>query len=356
MFGIANTVFALGDCFLEVVSPTQSDTAAGRYMERHGGDAGYMLIFDLEDLEPARDANPRDGHPHGLAAGPARHLRAPTCIRRTCTGRSSRSTAPALTEAGAGGAGVDREDGNGAPGRLTGVTVAVADPAATAARWGAVLGVPVDETGRPDPVPGRLAGRVRAGAGARPGRAHRDRRRASRRAFRTAPRRSSRRRGAARRRLVSDPAGAGAGAPADSAASIERAAGVRPAGCARTWRPERERPAGSRTCCSTSSPRPRWRETSSRLHRRAQAAMDVQMQRAGAGAAAERDRVRAAGAEGRRRPRADLHAHGGAALRGASDARHGGAGGERPGAGAVSLQTGMGVVGARVERGADGTC
>src|SRR5271155_763987 len=60
-FGLANTVFALGDCFIEVVSPTRAGTAAGRYLERHEGDApsgasggGYMAIFDLEDLEGAR--------------------------------------------------------------------------------------------------------------------------------------------------------------------------------------------------------------------------------------------------------------------------------------------------------------
>src|ERR1700691_1152552 len=53
-FGLANVVFALGDCFLEVVSPIQPDTTAGRYLERHG-DGGYMVIFDLEDLEGARE-------------------------------------------------------------------------------------------------------------------------------------------------------------------------------------------------------------------------------------------------------------------------------------------------------------
>src|SRR5271157_5338023 len=54
-FGLENVVFALGDCFLEVVSPTRPDTAAGRYLARHGGDGGYMVIFDLEDLEGARE-------------------------------------------------------------------------------------------------------------------------------------------------------------------------------------------------------------------------------------------------------------------------------------------------------------
>ena len=54
-FGLTNAVFALGDCFLEVVSPVRADTAAGRYLDRHGGDGGYMVIFDLEDLEGARE-------------------------------------------------------------------------------------------------------------------------------------------------------------------------------------------------------------------------------------------------------------------------------------------------------------
>ena len=36
-FGLSNAVFAIGDCFLEVIAPTQSGTAAERYLERHGG-------------------------------------------------------------------------------------------------------------------------------------------------------------------------------------------------------------------------------------------------------------------------------------------------------------------------------
>ena len=53
-FGLRNAVFALGDCFLEIVSPTRPDTAAGRYLQRHGGAGGYMVLFDLEDLAGAR--------------------------------------------------------------------------------------------------------------------------------------------------------------------------------------------------------------------------------------------------------------------------------------------------------------
>jgi hypothetical protein len=53
-FGLGNAVFALGDQFIEVISPKQEGTAAGRWLDRHGGDGGYMLIFQLDDLDGAR--------------------------------------------------------------------------------------------------------------------------------------------------------------------------------------------------------------------------------------------------------------------------------------------------------------
>jgi Glyoxalase-like domain len=53
-FGLRNAVFALGDTFLEVVSPVAEDTAAGRWIERRGGDCGYMLMFQVGDVEAAR--------------------------------------------------------------------------------------------------------------------------------------------------------------------------------------------------------------------------------------------------------------------------------------------------------------
>src|ERR1035438_10890047 len=60
-FGLENVVFALGDGFLEVVSPIAPDTTAGRYLMSHGGDGGYMVIFDIEgrdDFEGARSRAP----------------------------------------------------------------------------------------------------------------------------------------------------------------------------------------------------------------------------------------------------------------------------------------------------------
>jgi hypothetical protein len=52
-FGIDNAVFAFGDQFIEVISPTQPDTACGRHLARHG-DSGYMLILQTDDLARER--------------------------------------------------------------------------------------------------------------------------------------------------------------------------------------------------------------------------------------------------------------------------------------------------------------
>lgn len=53
-YGLANAVWPIGDTFLEVVSPKQPGTTAGRLLEKRGGDGGYMAIFQTGDLEGAR--------------------------------------------------------------------------------------------------------------------------------------------------------------------------------------------------------------------------------------------------------------------------------------------------------------
>ena len=46
-FGLENVLLPVGSQFLEVVAPIQDDTAAGRYLARRGGDAGYMVICQV---------------------------------------------------------------------------------------------------------------------------------------------------------------------------------------------------------------------------------------------------------------------------------------------------------------------
>ncbi len=54
-YGLHNALWALGGTFLEVVSPLEPGTAAGRYLGRRKGDGGYMYIVDCHDLEARRE-------------------------------------------------------------------------------------------------------------------------------------------------------------------------------------------------------------------------------------------------------------------------------------------------------------
>jgi hypothetical protein len=148
-FGLANAVFALGDCFLEVVSPVQEGTAAGRYLDRHD-DGGYMAIFDLEDLDGARARAQQLGirmvwridlpDISGTHLHPADMRGAIVSLDRSRPWGSWRWGGPEWTG----------RVGDGAPGRLAGITVAVSDAAAVAARWAQVLGVSAqDANGEP---------------------------------------------------------------------------------------------------------------------------------------------------------------------------------------------------------------
>ncbi|HMG52387.1 MAG TPA: VOC family protein [Kofleriaceae bacterium] len=53
-YGLHNALWALGGTFLEVVAPVRDDTAGGRYLDRRGGDGGYMCILDCDDLDARR--------------------------------------------------------------------------------------------------------------------------------------------------------------------------------------------------------------------------------------------------------------------------------------------------------------
>ena len=59
-YGLENALFPFGLAFVEVVSPIEPDTAAGRFLERSGGIGGYMAIFNCSD--PQR----RGRHANGL--------------------------------------------------------------------------------------------------------------------------------------------------------------------------------------------------------------------------------------------------------------------------------------------------
>jgi hypothetical protein len=142
-FGLRNAVYVLGDTFLEIVSPRQPDTAAGRYLDRHGGDCGYMAMFEVADAGATRarlgDLSVRtvwetvhdditDLHLHPKDVGGAI-----VALDITSPPGSWRWGGPAWV-------GQVPAYGTGA---VVGMTVGALDPDTTARRWSAVLDAPM---------------------------------------------------------------------------------------------------------------------------------------------------------------------------------------------------------------------
>jgi hypothetical protein len=145
-FGLTNAVFAAGDTFVEVVAPVQAGTTAGRYLERRGGDGGYMAIFQVPDLVAARrrvaTLGVRVVWTADLPDIAGTHLHpgdvpgAIVSLDWAAPEQSWHWAGPAWTA----------QAPEPAPGGVTGLTIEVNDPAAVAGRWAAVLGIPADES------------------------------------------------------------------------------------------------------------------------------------------------------------------------------------------------------------------
>jgi hypothetical protein len=144
-FGLRNAVMALGDTFVEVVSPVRDGTAAGRHLDRLGGDGGYMVMFELDDVPAARRRAARAGIrevfvvelPDTLDV----HLH-PRDVGGAIVALDAPAPPGSWRWGGPDWEGKVPEHG---PGGISGATVAAADPAAMAARWAEVLGTPARE-------------------------------------------------------------------------------------------------------------------------------------------------------------------------------------------------------------------
>lgn len=53
-YGLANVVLPAGTGFIEVLAPVRPDASAARFLDRRGGDAGYMLILQVADAAAER--------------------------------------------------------------------------------------------------------------------------------------------------------------------------------------------------------------------------------------------------------------------------------------------------------------
>ncbi len=60
-FGLENALLAVGTQFLEVVAPLREGTAAGRFLQRRGGNGGYMVICQVPTREEQAGVRARAG-------------------------------------------------------------------------------------------------------------------------------------------------------------------------------------------------------------------------------------------------------------------------------------------------------
>ena len=139
-FGAVNSLHASGDTFVELLAEREPGSAVGRHLERLGGDGGYMVIVQVDDL---------DAHLTRIAE---------LGVRVVWSGGIEGIRGAHLHPADVGGAilSLDEADPPGAwpwcgpswtgtvppttgeP--ISGVTLTASDPETTAERWAAVLG------------------------------------------------------------------------------------------------------------------------------------------------------------------------------------------------------------------------
>jgi hypothetical protein len=149
-YGLKNAVMPAGTAFIEVLQPVRDDASAARFLNRKGGDAGYMLIFQSPDAaaERARVAvmGVRVVDEIERPDYRAYHFH-PNDIGGVLTSIDEQRTADDFLA----------PDGDWWPAGpdwraaradelldLTSVTLAAADPDALAARWSALVGRPLD--------------------------------------------------------------------------------------------------------------------------------------------------------------------------------------------------------------------
>jgi hypothetical protein len=140
-FGVRNAVMALGDTFVEVISPVEEDTAAGRHLGRIGGDGGYMVMFQFDDIAAVRAR--------------IRQLGLRVVYELDCEGDTDIHLHPADVPGAivaldrmdqpaswrwAGPAWIAKAPAQIGPGRVTGATLTAREPTKLAATWAAALG------------------------------------------------------------------------------------------------------------------------------------------------------------------------------------------------------------------------
>jgi hypothetical protein len=150
VFGLENRLLPIGNQMLEVVAPIKEGTTGGRYLERRGGDGGYMVITQADDAAPykARVGELGVRIAHSFDDGELRNMQ----LHPKDTGATFFEIDQVTME------GADAEDGpwppaghDWKPHRRTEVISAIVaaelqcdDPLAVATKWGQIADLPVE--------------------------------------------------------------------------------------------------------------------------------------------------------------------------------------------------------------------
>ncbi len=146
-YGLHNFLMPLGNSFIEVVAPFEEDTAGGRYLDRRGGDGGYMVILQTGDIAADRARVNRlgirlifdraDAHSDGVQLHPKD---VPGSMLQLSWNEGDSDPAGPWHPAGPDWLPAQRLDVVSA---LTAAELQTEDPAALAARWSEVLDRPI---------------------------------------------------------------------------------------------------------------------------------------------------------------------------------------------------------------------
>jgi hypothetical protein len=150
--GIENLIFAAGRDFIEVLFPLREDATSERYRQRRGGDTGYMLVLQTDDIAPFADRARLEGvrivHEASFPHYADIHLHTKD------TGGTLLSMARHLPDNVAAGAWYpagqawETQPGSSRVSGLTAVEIQSEDPQLLAERWARLLGLTTTVTAR----------------------------------------------------------------------------------------------------------------------------------------------------------------------------------------------------------------
>ncbi len=140
-FGARNSLHAAGDTFVELLAERDAGSPVGRHLARLGGDGGYMVIIQVDDLqahlEAVRSAEVRVVWEGGIPGISAAHLH-PADVGSAILSLDQADPAEAWPWCGDAWTG-SAPTVDGAP--ISEISLTAADPAAAASRWAEILGV-----------------------------------------------------------------------------------------------------------------------------------------------------------------------------------------------------------------------